>query len=98
VLEDAGATVRAYDPEGIDQARPLLPGVQFCRDPYSCADGAHALAVVTEWDEFRGLDLKRLAGLLAEPVLVDLRNLYPVAEAERAGLKLTRIGRAAPAA
>ncbi|MBU3077198.1 UDP-glucose dehydrogenase family protein [Sphingomonas quercus] len=93
VLEDAGATVRAYDPEGIEQARPMLPNVQFAANAYEAADGAHALVIVTEWDEFRALDLKRMAGLLAEPVLVDLRNIYPPEEVLRAGLELTGVGR-----
>jgi len=94
VLEDAGATVRAFDPEGMEQARPLLPNVAFTESAYAAADGAHALVIVTEWDEFRALDLKRMAGLLAEPVLVDLRNIYPPEEVARAGLRLTGVGRA----
>ncbi|MCZ3199942.1 UDP-glucose 6-dehydrogenase, partial [Acinetobacter baumannii] len=59
-LQDAGATVRAYDPEGMDQARPLLPGVDFAQDPYACAADADALVIVTEWNAFRALDLARL--------------------------------------
>ena len=94
VLEDSGATVRAYDPEGMEQARPLLPNVTFANDPYAAAQGAHALAIVTEWDEFRALDLRRMATTLADPVLVDLRNIYAPEEVVRAGLRLTRIGRA----
>ncbi|MFS0737165.1 UDP-glucose/GDP-mannose dehydrogenase family protein [Sphingomonas sp. 1P06PA] len=92
-LQDAGATVRAFDPEGIEQARPLLSDVDFLGDPYAVADGADALVIVTEWDAFRALDLRRIAGLLNEPVLVDLRNIYRPHEAERAGLRYTGIGR-----
>ena len=92
-LQDAGATVRAYDPEGLEQAKPLLPDVEFAEDPYQAAAGAHALAIVTEWDEFRALDLKRIASILAAPVLVDLRNIYPPAEVERGGLHYHGIGR-----
>ncbi len=92
-LKDAGAKVRAYDPEGVEQARPLLPDVDFATDPYLAAAGAHALVIVTEWDEFRALDLKRIASILAAPVLVDLRNIYTAGEAERAGLHYHGIGR-----
>jgi UDPglucose 6-dehydrogenase len=97
-LEDGGAKVRAYDPEGMEQARPLLPGVTFVSGPYAAAEGADALAIVTEWDEFRALDLKRIAGLLRQPVLVDLRNIYPPEEAERAGLVYVGVGRGTTAA
>jgi len=95
-LEDAGAKVRAYDPEGVDQARPLLGNVEFAEDAYAAAKGADALVIVTEWDEFRALDLKRVAGLLARPVLVDLRNIYTPDEVERAGLHYHGIGRGTP--
>ncbi|SNS58284.1 UDP-glucose dehydrogenase [Sphingomonas laterariae] len=92
-LEDAGAKIRAFDPEGHDQARPLLPHVEFASDPYAVADGADALVLVTEWNAFRALDLKRVAGLLAHPALIDLRNVYPPEEARRAGLVYTGVGR-----
>ena len=92
-LEDAGARVKAYDPEGVEQARPLLPNVEFVDGPYAVADGADALVLVTEWDAFRALDLRRVAKLLRTPVLVDLRNVYPPEEAARAGLAYTSIGR-----
>ncbi len=93
-LQDAGARVRAYDPEGIEQSRSVLKDVEFMDGPYEVADGADALVIVTEWDEFRALDLKRLAAILKEPVLVDLRNIYPEEDARRAGLRYTGIGRA----
>jgi UDPglucose 6-dehydrogenase len=92
-LQDAGATVRAYDPEGVEQARSMLPNVAFCPSPYVAAEGADALVIVTEWDEFRALDLGRMARTLNTPLLVDLRNIYPPAEAERAGLKLVGVGK-----
>lgn len=92
-LQDAGATVRAYDPEGFEQARPMLPGVEFCENPYVAAEGADALVIVTEWDEFRALDLGRMAKTLNTPLLVDLRNIYPPAEAARAGLTLVGVGK-----
>ncbi len=92
-LQDAGASVCAYDPEGHEQARAVLPGIEFASGPYAAAEGADALAIVTEWDAFRALDLRRLAGLLNEPVLVDLRNVYHRAEAEAAGLRYFGIGK-----
>ena len=93
-LEDAGAQVRAYDPEGMEQARPLMPAVTFCASPYEAAEGAAAIAIVTEWDQFRALDLARLRTLVAEPVLVDLRNIYRPDEVARHGFRHLGIGRA----
>ncbi|WP_288587756.1 nucleotide sugar dehydrogenase, partial [uncultured Methylobacterium sp.] len=92
-LQDAGAAVTAYDPEGIEQARPLLPGVAYATDAYACAEGAHALVIVTEWDAFRALDLKRLREAMAEPVLVDLRNVYRPEDARRHGFAYASVGR-----
>jgi UDPglucose 6-dehydrogenase len=92
-LEDAGVTVRAYDPEGMEQARPLLSNVELCHDPYQAADGADAVVLVTEWDVLRALDLKMLAKTMAQPVLVDLRNVYPPEEVEAAGLRWYGVGR-----
>ena len=93
-LQDGGATVVAYDPEGIEQARKVLEGVDYARDPYSCAEGADALVLVTEWDAFRALDLKRLKRIMAAPVLVDLRNVYRPEEVREAGFAYASIGRA----
>jgi len=92
-LQDAGAKVRGYDPEGIEQARPLMPGVDFFDDPYAAVDGADAAVLVTEWDVLRALDLKRLAGSMAQPVLVDLRNVYRPEDVRGAGLRWHGIGR-----
>ena len=92
-LEDVGATVRAYDPEGMEQARPLLPNVELCAGPYEAADGADAVVLVTEWDVLRALDLKRLATIMAQPILVDLRNVYPSEEVEAAGLRWHGVGK-----
>lgn len=92
-LQDAGAVVKAYDPEGFEQARPLLTDVAFVEDAYAAADGADALVIVTEWDAFRALDLNRIKSLLNEPLLVDLRNIYPPADAEKAGLTLVGVGK-----
>jgi UDPglucose 6-dehydrogenase len=92
-LQDAGAAVRAYDPEGMEQARPLMPGVEFVDSPYEAVAGADAVVLVTEWDVLRALDLARLARTMARPVFVDLRNVYPPEEAEEAGLIWHGVGR-----
>jgi UDPglucose 6-dehydrogenase len=94
-LQDAGAQVRGYDPEGIEQARPMLPGVEFFTDPYLAAEGADAAVLVTEWDVLRALDLKRLVRTMAQPILVDLRSVYPPEDVEAAGLRWFGIGRPA---
>jgi UDPglucose 6-dehydrogenase len=92
-LQDAGAAVRGYDPEGIEQARPIMPGVDFFDSPYRAAEGADAVVLVTEWDVLRALDLKRLAKDMAQPIFVDLRGVYPPDEIEEAGLRWFGIGR-----
>ena len=92
-LQDGGARVRAYDPEGMASARRLVEDIDFVTDPYSCADGADALVIVTEWDEFRALDLGRVATILKAPVLIDLRNIYPPDEVARHGFVHVAIGR-----
>ena len=92
-LQDAGVRVRGYDPEGMEQARPLMPNVEFCDGAYEAAEGADAVVLVTEWDVFRALDLKRLATTMKQPVLIDLRNVYPPEELEREGFAWQSIGR-----
>jgi UDPglucose 6-dehydrogenase len=92
-LLDAGVKVRAHDPEGMEIARSMMPEVTYCRDAYDAAEGADAIAIVTEWDTYRALDLKRLAATMAAPVMVDLRNVYPPADAARAGFAYSSIGR-----
>lgn len=94
-LQDAGAHVRGYDPEGMEQARPLMPGVTFCDSPYEAAQGADAAVLVTEWDVLRALDLKRLRETMVQPILVDLRSIYPPEDVEQAGLRWHGIGRPA---
>jgi UDPglucose 6-dehydrogenase len=92
-LQQAGATVRAFDPAGMDQAKDLLNGVVWCEDAYQTLAEADALAILTEWNEFRALDLERIKSLLKSPVMVDLRNIYdPMAMAE-AGFCYTSVGR-----
>ncbi len=92
-LQDAGANVVAYDPEGMEAAKSVMPGVTFKSDPYAVAEGADALALVTEWDAFRALDLAKIAKTMNSPVLVDLRNVYKAEEAVRHGLRYSSIGR-----
>jgi UDPglucose 6-dehydrogenase len=92
-LQDEGAIVRGCDPEGVDQARGVMEGVEFIDDPYVAAEGADALVIVTEWDAYRALDLERMAGLMANPLLIDLRNVYSHADARRAGLAYVAIGK-----
>jgi len=75
-LKDLGAKVRAYDPAGMQQARTELPDIEYAADAYACARGAHAVVIVTEWTQFRALDLDRLKREMATPVVVDLRNIY----------------------
>ncbi|WP_395001122.1 UDP-glucose dehydrogenase family protein [Sphingomonas sp.] len=94
-LMAGGATVAAYDPVGREQAEPLLPGIRFAADAYDAAKGADALVIVTEWDEFRALDLGRLAGVMAGKSLIDLRNIYDREAVERAGLTYRGVGRGA---
>jgi UDPglucose 6-dehydrogenase len=93
-LEDAGAKVRAYDPKAMDQARQLMPNVTYCKDPYDCATGAEAIVMVTEWDEFRALDLSRIKQVLTDPNMIDLRNIYRPADVRKHGFAYTSIGRA----
>jgi UDPglucose 6-dehydrogenase len=92
-LQDAGADVRAHDPEGMDQARGLLDGIAYAPNPYECADGAHALVIVTEWDAYRALDLDWIKDRLASPVIVDLRNIYPPEDMHRRGFTYISVGR-----
>jgi UDPglucose 6-dehydrogenase len=92
-LQDAGAKVRAYDPEGMEQAKLVLDGITYCANSYEAMEGSDALVIVTEWDAFRALDLDRVKGLLSEPILVDLRNVYPREMAEKAGFSYTAVGR-----
>ncbi|WP_380784570.1 UDP-glucose dehydrogenase family protein [Sphingomonas sp. R86521] len=92
-LADAGVRVRAFDPEGMDAAKAMMPDLTYCRDAYEAAEGADAVVIVTEWDAFRALDFARLKAVVAAPVLVDLRNVYNRAAIEAAGFAYTAVGR-----
>src|SRR5579864_504477 len=92
-LLDMGAKVRAHDPAGMEQARKELPDIEYCDDPYLCARGADALVVVTEWTQYRALDLDRLKSELAHPVVVDLRNVYRPEDMAAHGFVYESVGR-----
>ncbi len=94
-LAAAGAKIRVYDPEGMDEARKLLPELDYCADAYATMAGADALVLLTEWNAFRALDLARVGMLLARPLVIDLRNVYQPHEMVAAGLSYVSIGRAA---
>lgn len=91
-LQDAGARVRAHDPQGMEQAKQMLRDVEYFDDPYACAEAADALVIVTEWEAFRALDLKQIARLLRTPLMVDLRNVYPPKEVVEHGLAYVGVG------
>ena len=93
-LADAGVNVRAYDPEGMDAAKTMMPDLTYCSNAYDAAKGADVVVIVTEWDAFRALDFKRLAEVMANTVLVDLRNIYNRETIERAGFAYSSVGRA----
>jgi UDPglucose 6-dehydrogenase len=90
----AGARVRAFDPQGMGEARHMMEGVEFCEDAYETMEGADALAIITEWNEFRLLNLDRVKSLLSHPLMIDLRNIYKADEMEEAGFDYYSIGRA----
>jgi UDPglucose 6-dehydrogenase len=92
-LQAAGATVRAYDPEGMAEAKALLPGVVWCEDAYTTVEDADAVVIITEWNEFRLLDLERVKTLMKRRLMVDLRNIYKPAEMADAGFRYLSIGR-----
>src|ERR1700682_810089 len=92
-LLDMGAKIRAHDPVGMEQARRELPDIEYCDDPYACARGADALVIVTEWVQFRALDLERLKREMAQPVVVDLRNIYRPEDMAALGFIYESVGR-----
>ena len=94
-LIEQGAIARAFDPAGMEEARALLDGVVWCDDSYDAMAGADALVILTEWNEFRALDLERARGLLRTPLMVDLRNVYEPSEVAGAGIRYVSIGRPA---
>jgi UDPglucose 6-dehydrogenase len=93
-LQDQGAVIRAYDPEGMQAAKAMLTDVEYAPNAYACVEGADALVIVTEWDAFRALDLGRVHALLRSPVVVDLRNIYRPDDMRRRGFTYVGVGRA----
>ena len=92
-LQDAGAEVSAYDPEGMPQAKSMLENVTFAADPYDAAKDAEALVIVTEWNAFRAMDFKRLRQVMKTPLLIDLRNIYRKDEVRGHGFGYVGVGR-----
>jgi UDPglucose 6-dehydrogenase len=92
-LRAAGARVVAYDPEGVKSARALLSGIEFADNAYACLAGADAAVIITEWDEFRALDLQRVKETLGKPVIIDLRNIYPIKTMKALGFRYVCVGR-----
>ena len=92
-LIDAGATVTAYDPEGMNIAAEIMPDVHMAKDSYDASQDADAVVIVTEWDAFRALDLQKLSSIMTGDALVDLRNIYHPADVAKCGFKYTSVGR-----
>lgn len=92
-LQEAGASLRAHDPEGMEEAAKMMPGITWCDDAYDAMKGADGATILTEWNAYRALDLDRVKGLLSEPLLVDLRNIYALDEMRNAGLRYVSVGR-----
>lgn len=92
-LQKAGAFVRAFDPKGMDEAKRLMPNISYSSDVYEAIKGANALVILTEWNMFRNLDLKRILQSLKEPIMVDLRNIYDPSDMLQAGFRYTCVGR-----
>jgi UDPglucose 6-dehydrogenase len=92
-LAEKGARVRAYDPQGMEEARRLMPRLTVAADPYACIEGADAMVILTEWDQFRALDLDRVKQALRAPVVIDLRNIYKPADMAAKGFTYISVGR-----
>ncbi len=92
-LQDEGAKVRAFDPEGMNEAKHMLKDVQFATGPYDCVQNADAVVIITEWDQFRALDLDRIKDALKTPILIDLRNIYRPDEMRAKGFTYVSVGR-----
>jgi UDPglucose 6-dehydrogenase len=92
-LLDMGARVRAHDPVGMEQAKRELPDIEYCEDPYACAKGADVMVLVTEWVQYRAMDLERLKAAMAQPVVVDLRNVYRAEDMAAHGFIYESVGR-----
>jgi UDPglucose 6-dehydrogenase len=90
----AGAKIKAFDPEAMKEAKKLLDGIEYCDGAYDALEGADAMVVLTEWNEFRGMDLERVKNALVNPIVVDLRNVYDPIEMAESGFSYSCVGRA----
>ncbi|MFH1037598.1 MAG: UDP-glucose/GDP-mannose dehydrogenase family protein [PVC group bacterium] len=88
-----GARVRAFDPKSMEKAKEVLPGIEYCENPYQVAEGAEALIIITEWNEFKEMDLKKIKEFLHQPVVIDGRNIYDPEKMERLGFIYKSVGR-----
>jgi UDP-N-acetyl-D-mannosaminuronate dehydrogenase len=88
-----GATIRAYDPEAMEKAKADLPDIEYCQDLYQAAEGADAILIVTEWEQFRDLDWSRLKGIVEQALIVDGRNMFDPNEVARNGFRYVSVGR-----
>jgi UDPglucose 6-dehydrogenase len=93
-LQSAGASIRAYDPQAMENARKIFEDVTYCADPYQTAEGVDALVIATEWNAFRALNLKKVKKLLRQPIVVDLRNVYDPQRMRAEGFTYSSVGRA----
>ncbi|MEM8920869.1 MAG: UDP binding domain-containing protein, partial [Pseudomonadota bacterium] len=94
-LQAKGATIKAFDPEAMEEAEHMLDDVTFCVGPYDVLKGADAVVIITEWDQFRALDMDRVKASLKTPTIVDLRNIYDPADIARRGFDYHSVGRPA---
>jgi len=92
-LQKEGARIKAFDPAAMEEAKKFLDDIDYCNDPYEVADGSDAVVIITEWNRFRNLDISKIKGLLKEPVIIDLRNIYDPRKMKEMGIRYTGIGR-----
>jgi len=92
-LQGLGAKIKAYDPEGMNEGKQILSDVEWCDNAYQAMEGAHGLAILTEWNEFRGLDFARMKRALLQPTIIDLRNIYDPIRMKELGFNYTSVGR-----
>ena len=92
-LQGLGANIKAYDPEGMNEGKQILSDVEWCDNAYQAMERAHGLAILTEWNEFRGLDFARIKRALLQPTIIDLRNIYDPIKMKELGFNYTSVGR-----
>ncbi len=92
-LQKEGAKIRAYDPAAMEEAKKFLDDIEYCNDPYGVADGSDALVIITEWNQFRNLEINKIKSLLKKPVVIDLKNIYDPKKMKEMGIRYTGVGR-----